>query len=147
MPIWAKFVQKWFFVTFAFLTVDVSNKNDCKVEKIQKIVFREGFFEFSNDFSDIRIWDLCFDAFIFNTTLLYLLCVFSPHNENCNREGYLEPNRSCVIRSKKASDVAGFAKIVYNRNRFQHIKSNYLSVASESRKCKLMLLFKIYLLS
>ena len=33
-PIWGKIVQKWLFMIFAILTVDVLNKNDCELDKI-----------------------------------------------------------------------------------------------------------------
>ena len=33
-PIWAKIVQKWQFITFEILIVDVSDENDFKLDRI-----------------------------------------------------------------------------------------------------------------
>ena len=32
---WAKIVQKYIFMTYAILTFEVSNENDCKLDKIR----------------------------------------------------------------------------------------------------------------
>ena len=73
-------VQKWLFVTFAILTVDISNKNDCNLDKILRNFHKGHFVEKLDGFCEIVICVLCLNAFIFNYTSIWVLwCVCIQH--------------------------------------------------------------------
>ena len=68
-PILGKIVRKRLFVPFEILALDILTKNYYKLDKSFRKPLPGTFSENPNGFCDIRFWDLCFNAFVFNTTL------------------------------------------------------------------------------